>query len=143
MQAMEIEGYPIAGVAALSVNSPGEDCAQIENIFRRCRWTLRSSPNVSSAIVSLRRNRVRVVLCDGANWKEMLERSRDLPEPPVLIVTSRVADEQLWAEALNLGAYDVLPKPFDINEVVRVVSLAWLHSQNHPIARPAAKTMVA
>jgi hypothetical protein len=31
-----------------------------------------------------------------------------LPDPPVLIVTSRLADEYLWAEALNPGAYDVL-----------------------------------
>jgi DNA-binding response OmpR family regulator len=140
---MEIEGYPVPGVAALSVTSPDEDCAQIENIFRRCRWTLRSSPNVNSAMTALRRYHVPVVLCDGSNWKEMLARSRDLPEPPVLIVTSRVADECLWAEALNLGAYDVLPKPFDTNEVVRVVSLAWLHRQNHPIALPATKVMVA
>jgi DNA-binding response OmpR family regulator len=140
---MEIEGYPIPGVAALSVNSPDEDCAQIENIFRHCRWTLRSSPNVNSAMTALRRYRLPVVLCDGSNWKEMLARTRDLADPPVLIVTSRVADEYLWAEALNLGAYDVLPKPFDTNEVVRVVSLAWLHGQNHPIALPATKVMVA
>ncbi len=140
---MEIEGYPIPGVAALSVQAPDEDCAHIENIFHRCRWTLRSTANVNSAIATLRRHRLPVVLCDGANWKEMLEQMRALPEPPLLIVTSRLADEYLWAEALNLGAYDVLPKPFDMNEVVRVVSLAWLHSQNHPIALPAAKTMVA
>ena len=34
--------------------------------------------------------------------------------------------ERLWAEALNLGAYDVLAKPYDPTEVVRSVSLAWL-----------------
>jgi DNA-binding response OmpR family regulator len=50
-----------------------------------------------------------------------------LPDAPLLIVTSRLADEQLWAEALNLGAYDVLAKPFDTEEVIRVLSLAWLH----------------
>jgi len=36
-------------------------------------------------------------------------------------VTSRLADERLWAEALNLGAYDVLAKPFDSTEAMRVV----------------------
>jgi CheY-like chemotaxis protein len=39
------------------------------------------------------------------------------PDPPMLIVTSRLADDYLWAEALNLGAYDVLAKPFDASEV--------------------------
>jgi FixJ family two-component response regulator len=42
-------------------------------------------------------------------------------------VTSRLADEYLWAEALNLGAYDVLAKPFDTSEVMRVVASAWRH----------------
>jgi DNA-binding response OmpR family regulator len=42
-----------------------------------------------------------------------------------LIVTSDLADDRLWAEALNLGAYDVLAKPFRAAEVFRTVSLAW------------------
>jgi FixJ family two-component response regulator len=46
---------------------------------------------------------------------------------PSLIVTSRLADDRLWAEALNLGAYDVLAKPFERLELVRSVSSAWLH----------------
>jgi len=58
----------------------------------------------------------------------MLEQTESLPNPPVLIVTSRLADARLWGEALNRGAYDVLAKPFDRAEVVRVISLAWLHS---------------
>jgi DNA-binding response OmpR family regulator len=45
-------------------------------------------------------------------------------------VTSRVADDSLWAEVLNLGAYDLLMKPFDLTEVFRVVSLAWRHWKN-------------
>jgi DNA-binding response OmpR family regulator len=31
---------------------------------------------------------------------------------------------------LNLGAYDLLMKPFDLTEVFRVVSLAWRHWKN-------------
>jgi hypothetical protein len=31
----------------------------------------------------------------------------------------------LWAEVLNLGGYDVLLKPFDRAEVVRVAGMAW------------------
>lgn len=44
-------------------------------------------------------------------------------------MTCRVADDSLWAEALNVGAYDVLAKPLDRTEVTRVLSLAWLHWQ--------------
>ena len=42
-----------------------------------------------------------------------------------MIVTSRLADDRLWAEVLNLGGYDVLAKPFDASEVARVVGTAW------------------
>jgi hypothetical protein len=34
-------------------------------------------------------------------------------------------DDRLWAEALNLGAYEVLVQPFDPEEVTRVVFSAW------------------
>ena len=70
-----------------------------------------------------------VVICERdlpfGSWKDLLQEIQTLPDPPLLIVTSRLADEGLWAEALNLGAYDVLAKPFDRKEVTRVVSLAW------------------
>jgi len=60
-------------------------------------------------------------------WKELLEQITLLPDPPVLLVASRLADECLWAEALNRGVYDVLAIPFDPQEVLRYVSLAWQH----------------
>jgi DNA-binding response OmpR family regulator len=64
----------------------------------------------------------------------MLDHAGCLPNPPLLIVTSRLADERLWAEALNLGAYDVLAKPFDKREVIRTVTAAWLHWANRSSA---------
>ena len=44
--------------------------------------------------------------------------------PPALIVTSRLADERLWAEVLNLGAFDLLSKPFDFDEATRIIPVA-------------------
>ena len=78
----------------------------------------------------LRNHRITVLVCgsvlpDG-NWKQLLEGLAVLPAPPSLIVTSKHADDALWAEVLNLGAYDVLSKPFDRAEVTRTISLAWL-----------------
>ena len=57
----------------------------------------------------------------------MLDHIAFLADSPLLIVTSRLADERLWAEAPNLGAWDVLAKPFDAEEVIRVVSIAGQH----------------
>ena len=77
----------------------------------------------------LRDNRVAVVvseseLSDGT-WKDVLADLKSVPNPPRLIVTSDLADESLWAEVLNYGAYDVLAKPFHRSEILRIISLAW------------------
>ena len=44
------------------------------------------------------------------NWKKVLSDLRRFAHPPQLIVTSRTADDYLWAEVLNIGGYDVLPQ---------------------------------
>ena len=46
-------------------------------------------------------------------------------EPPRLVVLASAANRTLWAEAINLGAYDVLAKPLDKTEVQQVVIRAW------------------
>ena len=58
---------------------------------------------------------------------------QSLPNAPSLIVASRLADDRLWGEALNLGAWDVLAKPFDPTEVIRSLHSAWRrwHDQIH------------
>jgi DNA-binding response OmpR family regulator len=69
-----------------------------------------------------------VVVCErdlpDGSWKHLLDKVETLARPPRLIVASRLADERLWAEVLNLGGYDVLATPFDADEVYRVVSYA-------------------
>ena len=60
----------------------------------------------------------------------MLARLQELPHPTPLIVPDRLADEALWAEVLNLGAYDLVSEPFDHTEVTRVIELAWFPWEN-------------
>ena len=94
------------------------------------RWNLESRSNLLTSLPVLREGNVSIVLCDGdsdsVGWKDILERLSQEPDPPLVIVTSRQADNRLWAEALNLGAHDVLAKPYDAAEVSRVLSQAWL-----------------
>jgi DNA-binding response OmpR family regulator len=79
-----------------------------------------------------------VILCEARlNWKDILSYLAEVLDPPPLILTSRM-DERLWAEALNLGSWDVLIKPFDRTEVRRVVTSALYHRSGLLRGAPAA-----
>jgi DNA-binding NtrC family response regulator len=119
-----------AVVTVLSVSPDPHDHHALESIFSHSRWALYRACHLSSALGMLREREIGVVLCDRdvppGSWTRVLESSKMLHPAPSLIVTARLADEQLWSEALNRGAYDVLAKPFDRGELVRSVSRAWL-----------------
>jgi DNA-binding response OmpR family regulator len=72
----------------------------------------------------------------------VLQDLRKLPVPPQLVVTSRLADDHLWAEVLNIGGFDVLARPLDRDEVERVVASASRHFETRHLreARPAVQT---
>jgi len=126
-------GFETACNLVLSVSSNDEDCASLERIFKS-GWTVIASATVASALAVLRETPIPIVMCDcdvsSGTWGEMLDHISLLPDPPLLIVTSRLADERLWAEALNLGAWDVLAKPFDAKEVMRIAGIARQHWQD-------------
>ena len=88
---------------------------------------------LAPALSAIRSRTASVVLCqrdlDEHSWQDLHREIASLPHPPCLIVTSSTADERLWAEALNLGAYDVLATPFDTTEVIRVLHAAWHHQE--------------
>lgn len=85
-----------------------------------------------------------VVICDrnlpDGSWRNLLEMSHDTRGPSRIIVSSRDADEDLWAEVLQSGAYDLLPLPWEASEVRRVIALAWRSWQ---FTRQAPQTMRA
>lgn len=116
--------------AVLSVSPIAEDASLYEAISSRPGWKLYTSDSIAGSLAVIRRRQVGVVICEAdlrpGTWIEMLDRLRHLPGAPPLIVASRLADERLWAAALNLGAYDVLARPFAREELLRTVELAWL-----------------
>ncbi|HLK48033.1 MAG TPA: response regulator [Bryobacteraceae bacterium] len=136
-------------IRVLSIGPREEDHAALSQIFADAQWplcpdsewTLESCPTLGSAITALKSRQAPLVICESdlgaATWRDFWTQAASLPDPPFLIVTSRLADEYLWAEALNLGAYDVLAKPFQADEVVRALSQAWLHRNYRHAPKPS------
>ena len=59
-------------------------------------------------------------LPDG-RWLDVLRLARECPHELEVVVTDPQADSRLWAEALNLGVYDLLAQPFYEPEVRRIL----------------------
>lgn len=125
----------------LSVSPIEEDHTALERILRS-PWQLSRTETLSSAVTHIARREFSVIICEqeltSGSWKDVLNHARSVLHPPLVVVSSRLADERLWAEALNLGAYDVLAKPFDPTEVRRVVGLAgarWQSDRFGPVHR--------
>ncbi len=55
---------------------------------------------------------------EDGTWLDLLELTRSLGTE--LVVTNPWADDRFWAEAINLGAYDLLAQPFQRGEVRRL-----------------------
>ena len=134
-------------VSALMVGEYENDRILVHDVFRRLGWRLFETRGRRQSIDLLGRHPVQVVLAESPNrrwdWKRVLSDLRQLPHPPQLIVTSRSADDALWAEVLNMGGYDVLVRPFRADEVERVVAAARRHFNRPEPARPLAASGAA
>lgn len=143
---MTSEAVPVVCISPLE-----DDYLSLKRIVSRSQsdggpnWLLHAVSTLKVALPLLRTSSVPIVVCErdlGSNtWKDVLQELMALPNRPLLIVSSQTADEHLWAEALNLGAYDVLAKPFDAAEVIRVLGFAWFHKKNELQARSRTRTM--
>ena len=115
---------------ALLISPVEEDHAILNALFQHNGWTLRGTSSLGSASALLREEATSVVITErdlpDGDWKDVLVAIHILRNPPLLIVISRLADDYLWAEALNLGAYDVLAKPLDQTETLRALTSAWI-----------------
>ena len=116
--------------SALLISPFEQDHRILRSIFREQGWSFFGTRSLESALAALRRSAASVVITEkdlpAGNWKDVLDAMLCLPDAPLVVVSSLQADNYLWAEALNLGAYDVLAKPFDRTEVIRVCNSAWM-----------------
>jgi DNA-binding response OmpR family regulator len=135
-------------ISALLVGEFETDRLLVHEIFRLHGWRLFEARDRRHALECLAKNPVQVVVAESElpawNWKRILSDLRRLAPTPQLVVTSRTADDYLWAEVLNVGGYDVLPQPLARDEVERVVASAHRHyDKQRRGAAPAATISAA
>lgn len=116
-------------ISVLLIGPPNSSHRILHQILSPPQFKVCEAITYRDAVGFLNSGRVGVAICDddadNGNWQDLLADLNDRAVPSNLIVSSRVADDRLWAEVLNLGAYDLLAQPFDRSEVQRVVRMAW------------------
>jgi DNA-binding NtrC family response regulator len=68
------------------------------------------------------------VAFDGRTWEDALTMLAGYPRVVALLVTGPRLDERSWIYALERGAYDVIPQPFETREVERILQNARAHA---------------
>jgi len=76
-------------------------------------------------------------LPDG-KWADAIHLARQCQQELEVIVTDPQADARFWAEALNLGAYDLLAQPFYEPEVRRILYNACSRARHQVMAAGTA-----
>lgn len=119
---------PDPPLGLLAISADVRDIDVLQKILDPSRWRVFRAVSFRQAAQMLHHYDVALVLCDqilpDGSWKMMLHELRHLDPVPALIVASTLADDALWAEVLNLGAYDLLAKPFRSEEVLRTIGTA-------------------
>lgn len=112
----------------LFISGRPSDARLLSRMLHQLPLAIDYVPNLQIARTKLNQQEYDVVLTEAAlpdgKWLDVLHLVRECPQDPEVIVTDPVADAQFWAEALNLGAYDLLAQPFYEPEVRRILSNA-------------------
>ena len=112
--------------AVLFVSPNGQDVRSLSSMLAEASMELIHAIDIKTAARRLGSRLFPVVLSeaklDDGNWLDVLHLAR--PVEAELVVTDPWADPRFWAEAINMGAFDLLVQPFQRMEVQRVLASA-------------------
>ena len=97
----------------------------LQKELQRLGYRVQAAPDGEAALRKLEESNVDVLLCDinmpNMDGMELLRRVHERPNPPEVIMLTGQGTVETAVEAMKLGAYDYLTKPYSINELdVRV-----------------------
>jgi two-component system, NtrC family, response regulator AtoC len=100
----------------------------IQKELQRLGYRVDVAPDGEAALRRLEEGNVDVLLCDinmpRMDGMELLRRVHERPNPPEVIMLTGHATVETAIEAMKLGAYDYLSKPYRINELDALVKQA-------------------
>jgi len=100
----------------------------LEFMLSREGYRVSSADSGKTAVSLIQKNRYDLILCDirlgDMTGLEVLKAAKRQHPETVVIMISAYASAETAVEAMNEGAYDYLPKPFDNNELKTAIAKA-------------------
>src|SRR4051794_20586636 len=91
------------------------DARLLTRMLHSLPLVLEHCQTLRQARIKLQQDRYDVILTESTlpdgRWLDVLHLAREYPDDLKVIVTDPFADARFWAEALNMGAYDLLAQP--------------------------------
>jgi DNA-binding NtrC family response regulator len=119
----------------LFVSGNRKDARTLARMLQSVPLAVDHAPSIQIARTKLTQGDYEIVLTEAClpdgKWLDVLHLVRDSGQPTEVIVTDPRADSEFWAEALNLGAYDLLAQPFYEPEVRRILCSACSRPLHH------------
>ncbi|MDD2759480.1 MAG: nitrogen regulation protein NR(I) [Methylomonas sp.] len=115
----------------------------LEKALQKADIETRCFANAADFLKELGPDAPQVLITDirmpGMDGFELLKKiQHEHPSLPVIVMTAH-SDLESAVSAFHGGAFEYLPKPFDINEVVDTVRRACIHSRQQNVAQSAAE----
>ena len=115
-------------IGVLFVSPHREDATVLSRMLSSIPVPLAHVADLQHASATIQAEPYQVILTEATlpdgTWRDVLDMARRVVPAPAVIVTDAAADARFWAEALNLGVYDLIAQPFATDGVRRILSYA-------------------
>ncbi len=110
----------------------------LEKTFKQAGMDVKTYENGSRILAELELNKPDVIVTDvrmpGIDGLTLLGKiNENFPDLPVIVITAH-SDLDAAVSAYESGAFEYLPKPFDVDEAVNLVQRAWEHSRQSRVS---------
>jgi DNA-binding NtrC family response regulator len=120
-------------IAVVAMVANGEDRQVLMDVSAQQGLQVHFVESPEEALKAIERLRAPAALVDrnwpGSDWRTVVEGLSSSEVRPCVILMSGVLDERLWAEVVGRGGYEVLAKPVQAEQAVRVIRLALSYQQ--------------
>jgi DNA-binding response OmpR family regulator len=114
------------------------DQATIQNCAKNAGWRLVLADTIEHALLTANSGNVALFVVDRdlveLDWRPYVQKFAKTRSAPCILLASPVVDRYLFEELVKQGGFDVVPKPIETGQLLRLSRLAIAYWKNRRAA---------